>query len=61
MIKAIFNDISNNSNIDDDDNNNNNTITLISLEDLLVVLPSSVSYMTAEYLCSSPPSQPTGL
>ena len=36
--------------------------TLISLEDLLVVLPSSVSYITAEYLCSSPPpSQPTGL
>ena len=42
-------------------NNNNNNVTLMSLEDLLVVLPSSVSYMTAEYLCSSPPSQPTGL
>ena len=44
------------SHVDDHD------VTLINREDLLVVLPSSVSYITAEYLCSSPlPSQPTGL
>ena len=36
--------------------------SLTSRDAWLVVLPSSVSYITAEYLCSSPPpSQPTGL